>query len=109
MQPCGNSDWTRKSPTGRSVYVLKAELQCNSATNVIVTVNSVAQSSDVVMQPPQTCKDACQKYHKLFEWLNVASSVSDEGVLSLSVQASSVGTDYCGAGDNLKVLFTLYY
>jgi hypothetical protein len=96
-------------PTGRSVYVLKAELQCNSATSVVVTVNSVAQSSDVVMQPPQICKDACQKYHKLFEWLNVASSVSDQGVLPLSVQASSVGTDYCGAGDNLKVLFTLYY
>jgi len=96
-------------PTGRPVYALKAELQCNSATNVIVKVNDVAQSSDVVAQPPTTCKDRCQQYHTLFEWLNVASSVDANGKLPLKAEASTVGTDYCGGGDNLKVLFTLYY
>jgi len=96
-------------PTGRAVYALKAEVQCNSATNVVVTVDDVAQSSDVVKQPPKVCKDACQRYHTLFEWLNVASSVDAQGTLPLKVAADTIGTDYCGGGDNLKVLFTLYY
>jgi hypothetical protein len=94
-------------PTGRPVYALKAELQCNSATNVIVKVNDVA--SNVVSQPPTQCKDKCQQYHTLFEWLNVASSVDANGKLPLKAEASTVGTDYCGGGDNLKVIFTLYY
>ena len=96
-------------PTGRPVYALKAEIQCNSATNVIVKVNDVAQSSDVVSQPPTQCKDRCQQYHTLFEWLNVASSVDANGTVPLKAEASTLGTDYCGGGDNLKVLFTLYY
>merc|ERR1712216_502309 len=92
-------------PVGRSLYALKAELQCNGATNVVVKVNDVAQSSDVVTQPPAKCKDSCQKYHTLFEWLDVVSSVSAAGTLPLKVEASSVSTDYCGGGDHLKVLF----
>jgi hypothetical protein len=96
-------------PTGRGVYALMAELQCNGASDVVVKVNDVALDSDVVTQPPRACKDSCTNYHLLFEWLNVASSVDAGGVLELSVDASSVATDYCGGGDNLKVLFTLYY
>jgi hypothetical protein len=96
-------------PTGRGVYALMAELQCNGASDVVVKVNDVALDSDVVTQPPRACKDSCTNYHLLFEWRNVASSVDADGVLELSVDASSVATDYCGGGDNLKVLFTLYY
>jgi hypothetical protein len=96
-------------PTGRGVYALMAELQCNGASDVVVKVNDVALDSDVVTQPPRACKDSCTNYHLLFEWRNVASSVDAGGVLELSVDASSVATDYCGGGDNLKVLFTLYY
>jgi len=96
-------------PTGRGVYALMAELQCNAATNVVVKVDGTAVSSDLVKQPPSACKDSCTNYHLLFEWHNVASSVGANGVLPLSVEADSVATDYCGGGDNLKVLFTLYY
>jgi len=96
-------------PTNRALYALKAEVQCNSATNVDVKVSGVSVSTDVVMQPSTVCKDACNTYHTLFEWHNVASSVTSEGTLPLSADASGVGVDYCGAGDNLKVLFTLYY
>jgi hypothetical protein len=96
-------------PAGRPLYALRAELQCNGATNVVVKVDGVAVPSNLVTQAPSECKDSCRAYHQLFEWRNVADSVSGAGALPLSVEADSVATDYCGGGDNLKVLFTLYY
>jgi hypothetical protein len=95
-------------PTGRPLYALKAEIQCNSASDVKVKVKDVAKSADIITQPPSTCKDTCQKYHTLFEWLNVAGDVEAPGKVRLAAEAT-VGNDYCGGGDNLKVLFTLYY
>lgn len=95
-------------PTGRDVYALKAEYQCNTGASLVVKVNSNAIT---VAQPPTTCKDSCQSYHTLVSWYNVAAQVNavNDGTLPLAVDASNVAADYCGAGNNLKVVFTLIY
>ena len=95
-------------PTGRDVYVLKAEYQCNGGATLVV---KVATNQTAVTQPPSTCKDSCQTYHELFSWNNVAQQVNalGTGSLPLEVEASGVAADYCGAGHNLKVVFTLIY
>jgi len=95
-------------PAGRDVYALKAEYQCNTGANLVVKVRGVALSRATVVQPPTTCKDACQGYHTLFSWYDISAS-SESSSLLLEVEASNVSADYCGAGHNLKVVFTLVY
>ena len=95
-------------PAGRDVYALKAEYQCNTGANLVVKVRGVALSRATVVQPPTTCKDACQGYHTLFSWYDLSAS-SESSSLLLEVEASNVSADYCGAGHNLKVVFTLVY
>eukprot|EP00961_Rhodomonas_salina_P227891 3080502-Rhodomonas_salina.3 len=91
-------------PHDKPVYALKAELQCNGmASNVTVSVDGAPLD---VEQPE--CSDMCSTYSTLFSWVNVAEHAKD-GSLDLKVKAKGLGTDFCGAGDNLKVLFTLMY
>jgi len=103
---CTCSTTMSNIPTGRDVYALKAEYQCNGGASLVLKVDSVATA---VEQPPTSCKDSCQTYHTLLSWYNVAGKVKANGELPLSVEASGVSSDYCGAGDNLKVVFTLIY
>lgn len=95
-------------PTGRPVYALKAEYQCNGGGSLVV---KVASNVTAVTQPPSSCKDSCQTYHTLYDWYDVASQVNavNTGSLPLEVEASGVSADYCGANNNLKVVFTLIY
>jgi len=96
-------------PLGRAVYALKAEVQCNGGSeNITVFVNDEAQD---VEQPPDDCVDSCLTYHTLFSWASVKDAVDNvnDGTLPVSAMADNLVTDYCGAGDNLKIIFTLLY
>jgi hypothetical protein len=102
-------------PTDKDVYALKAEYQCNGgAQNICVGVggNPVSDSdlcTEIIKQPPKACKDSCQTYHKLFEWHNIAEGVGGDGQITLKASAEGMTGDYCGAGDNLKIVFTILY
>ncbi len=96
-------------PTGRALYTLSAEIQCNAkATNVVVKVGSDPLGPSVVDQPPATCFDKCNEYHRLFSHVDVTSKATG-GSLAVETTASGVSTDHCGAGENLKVVFILSY
>jgi hypothetical protein len=96
-------------PTGRALYTLSAEIQCNAkATNVVVKVGSGPLDPSVVDQPPATCSDKCNEYHRLFSNVDVTSKATG-GSLAVETTASGVSTDHCGAGENLKVVFILSY
>jgi hypothetical protein len=91
-------------PADKPVYALKAELQCNGmASNVTVTVDD----AEVDVEQPE-CTDSCSTYSTLFAYVNVAEHATD-GTLDLKAKAQDIGTDFCGAGHNLKVVFTLMY
>ena len=96
-------------PTGRDVYALKAEYQCNTGASLLVKVRGVVLSSTIVAQPPNTCQDSCQGYHTLFSWYDIGASSDSSTSLLLEVEANNVAADYCGAGHHLKVVFTLFY
>jgi len=96
-------------PTGRALYTLSAEIQCNAkATNVVVKVAGSSVVDPSVDQPPATCSDKCNEYHRLFSNVDVTSKVAT-GALTVETTASGVSTDHCGAGENLKVVFILSY
>jgi hypothetical protein len=96
-------------PTGRALYTLSAEIQCNAkATNVVVKVGSDPLGPSVVDQPPATCFDKCNEYHRLFSNVDVTSKATG-GSLAVETTASGISTDHCGAGENLKVVFILSY
>jgi len=105
-------------PEDKDVYALKAEYQCNGgAENICVGVGAAndensALCTDVIKQPPETCKDSCQTYHTLFEWHNIADKITahaTSGTITLEAKATGMTGDYCGAGDNLKIVFTVLY
>jgi len=60
------------------------------------------------VQPPATCFDACNEYHRLFTNVDVTGDVPGNS-LKVKTTANGVATDHCGAGENLKVLFILNY
>ena len=67
-----------------------------------------------VAQPTAACHDQCGTYATLFSWLDVKDKVLADtaGELASAVTGNSDnsgGVDYCGAGDNVKVVFTLMY
>jgi hypothetical protein len=96
-------------PTGRALYTLSAEIQCNAkATNVVVKVAGSSVVDPSVDQPPATCSDKCNEYHRLFSNVDVTSKVTT-AALTVETTASGVSTDHCGAGENLKVVFILSY
>jgi len=97
-------------PANRTLYTLSAEIQCNAkATSVAVfTGASYGTAQTTVVQPPATCLDACNEYHRLFTNVDVTSKAT-EGSLAVETTASGVSTDHCGAGENLKVVFILNY
>jgi hypothetical protein len=100
------TSFTGLPTTGVTLYTLSAEIQCNAkATSVVVKVGAVDQPVD---QPPATCSDACNEYHRLFSHVDVTSKVT-AGSLAVETTASGVSTDHCGAGENLKVVFILSY
>ncbi len=95
--------------TGRTLYTLSAEIQCNAkATNVVVKLGTDNLESSVVDQPPAACSDKCNEYHRLFSNVDVTSKATG-GSLAVIATASGVSTDHCGAGENLKVVFILSY
>jgi hypothetical protein len=92
--------------TGR-LYTLSAEIQCNGgAEGVVITTGSSTEQA--VTQPPSTCTDSCNEYHRLFSNVDVSNDVGSNA-LDVSAGATAIGTDYCGAGDDLKVIFILSY
>ena len=103
-----------QAPKGREVYALKAEYQCNGATNIQVGIAEnppTTALADTLVQPPAACKDSCQEYHTLFDWYNIATEINadSDGDIALKVKAEGLTADYCGAGHYLKVVFTLLY
>ena len=97
-------------PANRTLYTLSAEIQCNAkATSVAVfTGASYGTAQTTVVQPPATCLDACNEYHRLFTNVDVTNDVASSS-LKVKTTASGVSTDHCGAGENLKVVFILNY
>ena len=84
--------------------------RCNAkATSVAVfTGASYGTAQTTVVQPPATCLDACNEYHRLFTNVDVTNDVASSS-LKVKTTASGVSTDHCGAGENLKVVFILNY
>jgi len=75
---------------------------------VVVKVAGSSVVDPSVDQPPATCSDKCNEYHRLFSNVDVTSKVAT-GALTVETTASGVSTDHCGAGENLKVVFILSY
>jgi len=93
----------------KTLYTLSAEIQCNAkASNVQVFTGAGTTNKQTTVQPPATCFDSCNEYHRLFSNVDVTSDVSS-GSLDVRTTANGVNTDHCGAGDNLKVVFILSY
>ena len=92
-------------PSGRALYALKVEMQCNSfATDLNITAGSASIAGSLIQQPPLWCHDECQKYHTALDWTPIEVDSSD---LPVAIDAMGLQTDYCGAGDLLKAIVTL--
>jgi hypothetical protein len=89
------------------LYTLSAEIQCNGGAQG-VSIETGAGTEQAVTEPPSTCKDLCSEYHRLFSNVDVSSDVASNA-LAIKAEAISIGTDYCGAGDDFKVIFILSY
>ena len=77
-------------------------------------VGGSAVAASEVTQPTAQCHDQCGTYATLFNWMDVKALVraGTDGELENKVTGNSDnsgGVDYCGAGDNVKVVFTLMY
>jgi len=106
--PTGPCTATFALPAGKTLYTMSAEIQCNAkATNVGITTGA-SDTLHKVVQPPVTCVDSCDEYHRLLSDVDVTSDV-DGTVLVAKASASGISTDHCGAGDNLKVIFIVSY
>ena len=106
---CGCSASFVAIPTGRKVYALMAEIQCNGGTgliNITSPQSSFIQAS--LVQPPGTCKGLCDKYFTLISGIDITSLVTS-GSLLLGASVDRVGNDICMAGKHLRVIFTLQY
>ena len=96
-------------PTGRRVYVLKAEVQCNGGGgNFNISSPAIKSVQSALSQPPASCTASCDAYSVLFSGIDVASLIVT-GSLTLGANVDKVGPDLCMAGKHLKVLFTLQY
>ena len=94
----------------RSLYALKVELQCNShGANLAVRAGGSPINGAEVLQSPTWCHDQCQRYHTVVDWTQLQPELirTNSGSLDVDISAAGLQTDYCGAGDMLKAVFTL--
>jgi hypothetical protein len=90
-------------------YTLSAEIQCNGGVEGL-TVKVGGDSGLLIEeeQPPPTCVDSCNDYHRLFSDVDLSSKVANSE-LSVQYEYTTAHTDHCGAGDVVKVIFILNY
>ena len=107
--PCNCTGSFTNVPMGRASYVLKADIQCNGGSGTFnITSPSMPAIQSAILQPPPSCKLACDTYRPLLSAVDATSLIS-AGVLAFGASVDTVGQDLCMAGMHLKVLFTLQY
>jgi hypothetical protein len=107
---CNCSGSFTNVPTGRKAYSLKADIQCNGGSGTFnITSPSTAAVQAAVVQPPKTCKLACDIYSPLLNIVDLPTALIGSSVLAFGASVDSVGQDLCMAGMHLKILFTLRY
>jgi hypothetical protein len=104
----------------KPLFTLSAEIQCNAKASNVAAFTGEGLTAQTVAQPPSTCVDSCNEYHRLFTNVDVTTDVvtpsgrrlldaASGGTLAVKATADGVSTDHCGAGHNLKVVFILSY
>jgi len=97
-------------PTGRQLYVLRGDIQCNGGGGgkYNVTAPNLNSVQAALVQPPSSCQGACDARSPILSAVDVTQAVAG-GTLAFGASVDSVGQDLCMAGKHLKVYFTLQY
>lgn len=107
---CACSGSFSNIPSGRQLYVLRGELQCNGGGigkyNITAPNLSSVQSS--IIQPPTLCQNACDTRSTILSPVDVTLAAT-AGSLVYGASIDVAGQDLCMAGKHVKVYFTLQY
>jgi len=95
-------------PANKTLYTVSAEIQCNAKTSNVQITTGASDTVQTVVQSPPSCFDSCNEYSRLLSDVDVTSDVVDGGLV-VKASASGVGTDHCGAGHHLKIIFIVSY
>jgi len=90
-------------------YTLSTEVQCNGLAKIrSMKAGTISIPSNVIAQPPDTCNDQCDKYHRVLRQYDVTGAVMNNRI-DVEITAEGLKQDYCGADDHFKALVILAY
>ena len=107
---CACSGSFSNIPTGRQLYVLRGDVQCNGGGSgkYNVTAPNLSSIQAVLIQPPSSCQGTCDARSAILPAVDVTQAATG-GTLAYGASIDVVGQDLCMAGKHLKVYFTLQY